>query len=164
MNPPDLILLSDSPGKDSVEQWHEYIEQAYAIYCRTVAYGKMVFRGLPVRCQFRPETYGKHYAFWHMMQEGRVEDQRTPDLRRCERVQWIGWVIANAFKTPDIHCFYQQKRKTEQPIALWLHTHEYVVILLERNGYYLLKTAFVANKTHKQQELERDWRARPITV
>jgi hypothetical protein len=40
-----------------------------------------------------------------------------------------------------------------------VHEYDYVVILWERRDYYLLKTAFYPLKTHKRNELERDWRA-----
>lgn len=31
---------------------------------------------------------GKEATFWHMIQEGRIEEDRTPDIRRCERIRW----------------------------------------------------------------------------
>jgi hypothetical protein len=104
----------------------------------------------------RPETFGKGFAFWHMMQEGQIEDERTIDPERCQRLLWIAWVIANADRDPRIRVFPQQKRGSEQPWALWLFDSDYVVILWERNGYYLLRTAFVV-QNHKRNELERDW-------
>jgi hypothetical protein len=41
--------------------------------------------------------------------------------------------------------------------VLWLYEGDYAVILWERNGYYLLKTAFLV-KLHKRQEFDRDWK------
>ena len=38
-----------------------------------------------------------------------------------------------------------------------MEEERYVVILWERNGYYLLKTAFPATKSGKIAELTRDW-------
>ena len=160
--PPRLIELNDCTGEDTVSRWKVYLELLYKIYLRTVAFGKLMFRGLPVKCQFRPETHGKHFAFWHMMQEGKIEDDRTIDLERCCRVLWISWVIQNADADNDskIRVFRQALRSTrrgaEQPWALWLYEHDFVVILWERNEYYLLRTAFIV-KPHKRQELERDW-------
>jgi hypothetical protein len=136
--------------------WADFIDGLYGLYMKTIVYAGLEFRGLPVRCQMRPETFGKGYAFWHMMQEGEIEDDRTVDPERCRRLLWISWVIQNADLDPRIRVFPQEKRQTEQPWALWLHDHDYVVILSERNGYYLLKTAFVV-RPHKRKELERDW-------
>jgi hypothetical protein len=157
---PKFVELNDCAGDDTVSRLKVYIEVLYGVYLKTVAFGKLTFRDLSVKCQFRPETNGKHYAFWHMMQEGKIEDDRTIDLERCRRMRWISWVIKNADNDSKIRVFPQAARSTtrgaEQPWALWLYEHDYVVILWERNGYYLLKTAFTV-KPHKHNELERDW-------
>jgi len=160
--PPPFIEVDDFPGDDFLSRWRVYLEDIYLRYLRSVARGGLIFRGCQVRCQFRPETDGKHYAFWHMMQEGsggRAEVDRTPDLERCRRVEWIGWVIRNAGAHPGIRVFRQTERWGEHPWALWLYEHDYLVILWERRDYYLLKTAFYPLKKGKRDELERDWRA-----
>jgi len=51
---------------------------------------------IPETSPVRPETHGKHDAFWHMMQQGsggHSEADRTPDPDRCRRVEWISWGI-----------------------------------------------------------------------
>ena len=156
-NLPPFLEAGQYPGHDTVERWSNYIEGLYTIYLRTVAHGNLAFRGNPVRCQFRPETLGKHYAFWHMMQEGNIENERTVDIERCRRVAWIAWVIQNAATDERVRVFPQQ-RGTEKSWVLWLHEHDYAVILWERNDYSLLKTAFMV-KPHKKMEFERDWTA-----
>jgi hypothetical protein len=104
-----------------------------------------------------PETFGKGFAFWHMMQAGRIEDERTIDPDRCRRLLWIAWIIQRASENdPQVRIFPQEKRGNDQTWALWLHEHDHVVIVSERTGYYLLKTAFVV-LPHKKKELERDW-------
>lgn len=154
---PPFLELAQYPGNDTGEQWGNYIDGLYVVYLRTVAQGSLQFRGLPVRCQFRPETLGKHYAFWHMMQEGFREADRTVDAERCRRVAWIAWVIQNADVDARIRVF-PQLRVGENSWVLWLHESDYAIILWERNDYYLLKTAFMV-KTHKRTEFERDWNA-----
>jgi len=160
--PPEFIEVGDFPGDDFATRWESYLEHIYQRYLGSVANGGLTFRGLPVRCQFRPMTHGKAFGFWHMMQEGsggRGEEDRTIDLERCRRVEWIAWVILNAGAHPGIRVFRQAQRWGEQPWALWLHEHDYVVILWERNGYFLLKTAFYPLFRGKIRELERDWNA-----
>lgn len=138
--------------------WEEFIEGLYGLYIKTIVRAELTFRDLPVRCQFRPETFGKHFAFWHMMQEGRVEDDRTIDPERCRRLLWISWVIRNADVDDRIRVFPQADRGSDKSWVLWLHGEDYAVILHERNGYFLLKTAFMV-KPHKANEFERDWSA-----
>ncbi len=155
---PELVELDNFCGADFVSRWKAYIDCVYRIYLREVANGQLTFMGLNVSCRYQPMAFGKHYAFWHMMQEGPIEDDRTADLERCKRVRWIAWVITAAGAgDPRVKVFPQQKRGTEQPWALWMEEERYVVILWERNGYYLLKTAFPATKPRKIAELKRDW-------
>jgi hypothetical protein len=159
--PPELIRMEDFPGDDFATRWPAFVEAVYQQYLQTVAHADLRFKGLKVNCQFRPETHGKHYAFWHMMQEGsggRSEDDRTPDSDRCRRVNWISWIIQNAEIGEAIRVFRQAPRNSEKPWALWLHEFDYAVILWERKSYYLLKTAFMV-KPHKKKEFERDWKA-----
>jgi murein L,D-transpeptidase YafK len=159
--PPPLIEIDSFTGSDFQERWDAYIEEIYQRYLSTVAQGKLTFRGQRVACQFRPETYGKHYAFWRMMQEGYLgtsEDDRTPDFERCKRVDWIAWAINNAGKSDAIRVFPQRRRGREKSWAVWVHEKDYVVILWDRRDYYLLKTAFVV-KSGKRKELQRDWEA-----
>lgn len=158
--PPSLIQLVEFPGDDFITRWPHFIEHIYRRYLATVAFGKLTFRGRKVNCQFRPESHGKHYAFWHMMQEGscgRSEDDRTPDPERCRRVEWISWVIQNAETHAGIRVFRQADRRGEKSWALWFHEFDYAVILWERKDYFLLKTAFLV-KPHKKKDFERDWK------
>jgi hypothetical protein len=161
---PDLFeMQSDVPG-DYAARFHDYLDQLYEIYKHEVAFGKLKFHGMDVRCQFRPEAHGKHYAFWHMMQEGTsgeaTEDERIIDFDRCQRIRWIAWCITHAgCNDPRVRVFQQNKRNGHQPWALWLYENDYVVILWERNGYYLLKTAFCVKYLGKRKEFERNWQA-----
>ena len=95
MQPPDLMLLASYPD------WVAYEDAIYAAYLQTVARAGLVFRGDPVKVRYMPESKRKGYGFWHLISEApdqgnRDEDERIPDLRRCERVRWVAWGIQNA--------------------------------------------------------------------
>lgn len=152
---PAFIELEDVPGDDYVERVRVYIELLYKLYKREIALGDLAFREWAVKCQFRPETLGKHYAFWHTMQDGPVEDDRNIDLQRCRRIRWIAWTILNGDGDERIRVF-PQERGREESWVLWLYEEDYAVILWKRRNYYLLKTAFMV-KAHKQKEFDRDW-------
>lgn len=155
---PKFIELGEAEGADTVEKLRVYLEALYGVYQRTLAHGQLTFHGCRVGCRRIPESKSKHFAFWHLIQEGFPEEERIPDIDRCRRLLWVSWVVQNAENNPLIRVFRQTPCYGEKTWALWLFDHDYAVILAERNGYYLLKTAFMV-KSDKREELERDWQA-----
>ena len=80
---PPLISLGDYGG-----DWGAYLEAVYECFKQDFVYGKPVFQGRRLGLKRHPLSHGKEATFWHMIQEGAVEEDRTPDLRRCERIRW----------------------------------------------------------------------------
>ena len=149
MIPPDLVPLSGFGG-----DWEAYEAALYQIFREEIASGGLCFRCLPVGCRRRPETGGRWAAFWHLVQEGPVEEDRTPDLRRCERIRWVRWVIENAETCPEIG-EWRNTRRTETNILLW-YREEYLVVLARRRGYWLLKTAYCTDRQGRVEKLRRE--------
>jgi hypothetical protein len=149
MNPPDLVLFNDFGG-----DWDAYETELHRIFLAQIAGAALQFRSLPVRCRRHPETGGRWASFWHLVQEGRIEDDRTPDLRRCERIQWVRWVIENAPTHSEIDA-WQNTRGTEVNVLLW-YREEYLVVLTRRNGYWLLKTAYCTERSGRIRQLRKE--------
>jgi hypothetical protein len=149
--------------------WAAYEDAIYAVYLETVAHARLVFRGHPVKVRFRPETKRKGYGFWHLISEApdprnRNEDDRIPDLQRCERVRWVAWCIQNA-DSVGFSC-WENRRDRETHVVIWAEAHDFAVILAKRftpDGprFYLLKTAYCLRRhTIRKFTKERDaWRA-----
>ena len=110
-----------------------------------IARGCLTFRGEPVNCRRHDEVAGRWASYWHLVQEGKVEEDRLPDLRRCERLRWVPWVIQNAVQHPEIQ-EWQNVRKTEVNMLLW-YREEYLVILGRRNDYWLLRSAYCTEQS-----------------
>lgn len=142
---PELITLDQYQG-----DWSSYVEVIYQHYINTIANGKLTYKNLPIRCQFRPLSQGKGFGFWHCISEGIEETVRFPDLRRCERILWIAWVIHQSEHNAHITC-WKNKRGSNEHIVLFLEIENYVVILAKRKTYYLLKTAYCVNSQRKRQ-------------
>lgn len=87
---PPLIPLDDFHGN-----WEQYVDKLYQIFLKEVVNAQLTFQGLPVHVRFQPMVDGKGFGFWHIISEGPKENKRTPDLRRCERLRWIPWMIKN---------------------------------------------------------------------
>jgi hypothetical protein len=151
MTPPDLVLFNAFGG-----DWNAYEAELHRIFLAELARGGLRFRGWPVNCRRIPETGGRWASFWHLVQEGRIEDDRTPDLRRCERIRWVRWIIENNAAHPEID-EWQNRRGSETNTLLW-YREEYLVVLGQRRDYWLLKTAYCTDQCGRIAKLrcERD--------
>lgn len=149
MNPPDLLSLSAFDG-----DWHRYEDELHHIFLEEIARAGLRFRGMPVSCRRIPEAAGRWASFWHLVQEGPIENDRTPDLRRCERLRWIRWIIENSAAHPDID-EWQNSRGSERNTLLW-YREEYLVVLARRRGYWLLKTAYCTERHGRVRQLRRE--------
>jgi len=143
--PPALLLFEGD--------WGRYQRQLSDVFSRELSNGNPVFRGIRVSCQRRPETDGEWFAFWHLISEGHVEDERIPDMRRCERLPWVRWIIDHADNDNEIDVWEYQNRRAKN-IYLW-YREEYLVVLSRRNGYFLLKTAFCTPQDGYKRKLRR---------
>ena len=150
MNPPDLLPLDGDKFKGD---WVAYECELYRIFESEIKGGGLQYCGLPIKCRRIPETQGKWAAYWHLIQQGRVEDERTPDPRRCERIRWIRWVIENADSHPEIDV-WQNTRPEGANVLLWFR-EEYLVVLGIRQGYWLLRTAYVTEHSERYRGVER---------
>jgi hypothetical protein len=156
-----LIILNDFSG------WEAYEDAIYAIYLDTVAHAQLTFLGRPLKVRFNPETKSKGYGFWHLISEApeqhnRNEDERIPDLRRCERVRWVAWCIANADAGTPGFSWWENERGRETHVVLWAEQHDFAVVLAKRHPvqgprFYLLKTAYcLRNRRIEKFRKERD--------
>lgn len=153
--PPELMPFAGD--------WASYEEAIYAVYLDSVVRGGLRFQGAPIKAQFRPETRGKGFSFWHLISEApdrdnRNEDDRIPDLDRCARIRWVAWCIRNA--ESDGFSWWENRRKSETHVVIWAEAHDFAVVLAKRQTrdgprYYLLKTAYCL-KPHRRASFARE--------
>lgn len=150
--PPDLYLFHGD--------WESYEDEIYGIFVDYLVNGELQFRGQPVACPYHPASKGKHFSFWHLISEGKEEDERTPDIRRCERIYWVPWMIENAEEDEGIK-WWENRRGGDIHIVMWLERYNFVVVLGKRKkGYCVLKTCYIADSSRRRQlrrEIERFW-------
>lgn len=149
MSAPDLILFAEFGGN-----WDAYEQKLNEIFLGEIANAGLRFRGAEIRVRWLPKTEGKAASFWHLIQEGRVEDDRLPDFRRCERLRWVPWVINNATSHAEID-EWQNQRNGETNTLLW-YREEYIVILGRRQGYWLLRSAYCTTQSRRVEQLRRE--------
>ncbi len=133
--------------------WNAFVDAVYAKFCDDVVRSIVLFQGSRVSVRRVPETDGKGFGFWHCVSEGHDETSRTPDLSRCERICWIRAVIENHPDPRIDHWTNQRGRDTHH--LLWLD-EEYLVVLAQRNGYFLLKTAYLTQRGHTVRRLRKE--------
>lgn len=141
--------------------WSGYVEEVFAIFARDFITTKAYFRGKEIRLRWNPTYNAKPYAFWHLVQEGQVEDDRTPDIRRCERIAWIRAIIDHA-DDDRVKVWENERtgaRGRERSVLLWLEEQDFLVVLGERNDYYLLVTAYQTNRDHTRRKLRKEYEA-----
>lgn len=141
--PPLLLFRGD---------WERYVEVLYQVYLDEVVNGNLTFMQFSVRCRYDMTAKEKGHGFWHLIQEGPEEENRVPDLKRCERIHWVSWMIRQVGSDPRI-TWWEEKRGTGADVLIWLEELEYVVVLSRRRRYFLLKTAYCTDKPHKKAAL-----------
>lgn len=153
MELPDIYPLNGN--------WINYVDELYSIYLNDVINAGLLFNNLPIKARFKPMTNGKGYGFWHIISDGKEEEERVPDMRRCESLPWISYCILTVKKPPSPISWWKNKRGSDTHIVILHEEKGYVIILAERADYYLLKTAyFPRTRRLEQLKKERDtfWR------
>jgi hypothetical protein len=149
---PELLTLNFFGG-----DWERYFAVLYSCFKRDFVDSKPLYKGTRLGLKKHPIIQGKEATFWHLISEGKVEEDRVPDMRRCERICWARPIIEHcddgAVKT------WENVRDGGKRILLWLEEFEYLVILSERNGYTLIWTAFTVTRSHQKAKLQREYEA-----
>ncbi len=145
---PPLVLFSGD--------WNAYLATIYDWFKKDFIDSKPVFQGRRLGLKKIPISAGKEATFWHMISEGREEEERTPDLRRCERIRWPKQVIEHSADTAAIKVWRNQ-RGNEERICLWCESENYLVVLSDRGNYILPWTAYLVEQPHQQRKLLKEY-------
>jgi hypothetical protein len=149
---PPLVLFGDYGGN-----WDAYLDAIYAWFKQDFIDSKPVFQGRRLGLKRYPLVHGKEATFWHMTSEGMDESNRTPDLRRCERIRWPKPVIEHS-GNPKVKYWVSVKRN-EDRIHIWLEKLDYVVVLADRKDFILPWTAFLVTREHTRAKLRKEYEA-----
>jgi hypothetical protein len=159
---PALVELSSFNG-----DWESYLEAVYQYFVVDFVKSMPVFCGRRLGLKRHPVEQGKEATFWHMTSEGKTEADRTPDMRRMERICWPKPVIEKAEEkqgTTRIKLWRNQRRGNESRILLWVQKENYLVVLADRGDYLLPWTAYLVERAHQKakllKEYEKFWKNR----
>ena len=133
---PPLMEFNDYGG-----DWKVYLDAIYAAFRKDFVTSKPSFLGRRLGLKRYPEYDGKEATFWHMISEGSVEEERTPDFRRCERIRWPRPLIEHEAET-EVLVWTESRASNDDRIHIYLPDERYLVVLADRGNYILPWTAF----------------------
>lgn len=145
--PPEIF---EFPG-----DWQPYEDALFKIFQDTIVNDSLTFLGLPIKTRYFEPTKGKHFTFWHIISEGEKETERTPDMRRCERISWIAWVIKN-HETHSNISYWESKRKSSKNFVIWYEEGQFAVVLSKRSTKFVLLSAYHVTSTHRIESFKRE--------
>ena len=156
---PDLILLENFNGN-----WNRYFERIYSQFEADFVASKPTWPGKQVRLKWIPVHDGKSATFWHMISEGDVEHERTPDFRRCERIAWPKSIMqeydgADPGTTACRILWWTELRKNETRYHLTTDDFSYLMVVADRGNYVLPWTAYPVEYSSQREKLRRKWEA-----
>ncbi len=106
-----------------------------------------------------PEFQDRAYTFYHMTHKGNVENERVPDLRRCERMPWAKPTVEILPQKGEVKC-WEQTRSGKHRVCIWLEVDDgdnYFVVLDVRKTFVLLWTAFYADYPHQVRKKAKEY-------
>jgi len=149
---PDLEYFEDYNGN-----FQEYFQAVYKIFESDFIRNHPSFEKQKVVVRKYPLVDGIHKTFYHITHEGHDENERTPDIRRMERIRFPRFVITNK-QHPEI-LLWKNKRGKDERIILFSERENYVVVLTDRKGFFLFITAYFIEKEHRKRKLMKEYEA-----
>lgn len=151
---PDLLLFEHFKGN-----WENYLTALHDCYYEDFVDHTPFFEGIPIRVRRDQKYNGKDLTFWHLISEGSVEEDRIPDIRRCERIRWPRRLI-ECENTQDVKVWLNIRAKgnqQEERVILALNDFSYVVVLAKAGKGYKLITAYWIESKHRQNKLRKEY-------
>lgn len=154
--------MSEPPALLPFEgDWSSYEEAVYEAFLESFVRPDILFQGCTVSAPYRPESRGKHFSFWHVISEAphpgnRNEEDRIPDIQRCERIRWIAWAIQQADAGGDGMSWWENRRGRDTHVVIWAEPWDFAVILGKRRDYYVLKTAYCNLRRSRLRAFEKE--------
>jgi hypothetical protein len=148
-----LIVLLDAFGGD----WHRYLTALYQIFqVDWMQPARLQFRGKRIAIKRHPvDKNGMEATFWHLISTGEIEDERLPDIRRCERVGWPRAILDNNTDAAIRH--WVEMRGKYRRVHLWCVDADYVFVLCDRTDYVLPWTGFHLEHRHQRLKFQKRW-------
>lgn len=124
-----------------------YIDHLYDLFSADFIEDHPVYQDLPVGLIDKVEHDGKNHTFWHVIQG--KDGVLVP--ARAERIRWVRALI-EAADEEWVVCWIKQDARGDR-VHLATADFDYVVVIEERKGYWILVTAYKAHGNHHRRKL-----------
>lgn len=153
---PELIPLSRYSGN-----FARYLEALYGIFRRDFVHTQPIYRGRRCYCDARPDGEdGRECGFWHIVTEGKSETDRTPSLRRCERIAWPRAII-EAADTSLVRKWESSRKRPgkgrQTRLSMAPSDFSYLVVLRPTSSAYVLVTAFYLESERQREKKRKEY-------
>lgn len=153
----DVICCED------LGQYADYENQLYQLYLDLYINGGLSYNGNRIKMKYYPPEYNERTGFYHLICENYDhtgdENDRTPNLRRCEKIAWADEIIR---KCAPALCgeikIWENNRKGKKSLLLYCDDIRYLVVLGVRNGYYMLVSAYPVCYPNARRDLLKEYR------
>lgn len=148
---PGILRLEDYGG-----DWERYLEAVYLGFRADFVASRPHVSGRRWAVKRHPLVCGREATFWHLISEGRVEAERLPDLRRCERIRWPRALI-DSLGTNRVVA-WANERRGDRRVVIALPDFSYAVILADRGDHIMLWTAYCVDEPYRRKQMRAEWR------
>ena len=164
------------PEMARVDPWTEATyAMLYMIFCRDIRDAELRYQGREVWF-FKEMDGGKEALFWHLttrknkvepiprrkknvfsVDQVTAEQERLPDLRRCERLPWVKPLIEHG-NDPDVLAWDYEEGDRTIKTYVWIQAYDFVVIMKRfPNGTRRLITSFYVDNRYTKADFERKY-------
>ncbi len=138
-----------------------YEDNSYNLFMQLYENLSLFFENKPVKMKHYPPDYTPRSGFYHLTCEnydhtGNEED-RVPNLKRYERIQWPKAIIENIQKDCPHLRVWKNKRHGKTNILILCVELKYVIVLSERTNYLLLTTAYPIEYEHTMRKMLKEY-------
>lgn len=151
---PALIFFEQYKGN-----WEAYIHAVYLFFHKDFVDSRPFFERLPIFVRYHPAHQEKGATFWHLVSEGEKEEERTPSIRRCERIRWPRPLIEN-INDKEVKVWETirpWKNQQQRRINFALEDFSYIVVIAENKRGFDLVTAYDVERISRREKLKREY-------
>jgi len=139
------------------KSWEKYNNKLYEIFVRDFIDNVLFFENKKVKVRINPKQDNYEHAFIHLTcistKMSDDPNDRIPDLKRCERLEWNREIIENYICQDNcIGCkkilYYEHYYKNNVRVTLVFVDVRFKVILEKRSNYILLITGYYIEFNH----------------